>query len=159
MINFFLTSYRFISCDFSKIDFAPPATAAVLESEKSDWYRMNTAFGYICMDDAWAKPTPSSGQPTLFRDVFCDGKMYIDIMSGAYKGYYLGGHYAKGIGAFFSWSRADFMEWNCGKLKSKSGATEGYDMAYRANGYFYFYAGNAGYQDVCVTKVYPYRPQ
>ena len=133
-------------------------TATVVASEKSDWYRMETAFGSICMDDAWAKPTPSSGEPTLFRDVLHGERLYIYIMSGAYKGYYLGGHYAKGIGAFFSWHRADFMEWNGSKLKSKSGNTEGYAMAYRANGYFYFYNGHAGYQDVDVTKVYPYRP-
>ncbi|CAF1486947.1 unnamed protein product [Adineta steineri] len=119
---------------------------------------MDTSFGSVCMDDGWARPTPSSGQPTLFRDVLHQGNTYIDIMTGDYKGYYLGGHSQKGVGAW-SWGGCDYMEWNNDKLKSKSGGTKGHDMAYGANDRFYFSAGKPGYQDVCVTKVYPYKSQ
>ncbi|CAF1433807.1 unnamed protein product [Adineta steineri] len=164
-----VTKEEFIKCskDNTKIsvvllsditDSTPSTTSTTVNDEKSNWYRMDTSFGSVCMDDGWARPTPSSGQPTLFRDVLHQGNTYIDIMTGDYKGYYLGGHSQKGVGAW-SWGGCDYMEWNNDKLKSKSGGTKGHDMAYGANDRFYFSAEKPGYQDVCVTKVYPYKSQ
>jgi len=112
------------------------------------------------MDSGWAKKSVWN-DATTFKDQNSNNKPYISVQSGTYKGYYLGGHYDNGIGAYRNWDDAGYMEWwgkecpnNGNRLLSQSGKTEGYNLVYRSNGYFYFYSGGGDYSDVCINKLY-----
>jgi len=119
-------------------------------------YQMETKYGLITMDDGgWAKPVdPQFSKGTLFKDMKYDNQMYIMIMSGQYKGKFLGGDFNKGIGAWTSWHDAGYMTWNDCMLTSQSGFTKDLPITYGPNGFFYFYAAGGRYPSVCVKKVY-----
>lgn len=122
-------------------------------------YQMETKYGNITMDDGgWAKPVDPQFKATLFKDVKHDNHMYIRVMSGQYKGHFLGGDYHKGIGAWSKWQDAGYMTWNDCILTSKSGFTTDLPITYGPNGYFYFYVAGRNYQTVCVKKVYINQP-
>jgi len=118
-------------------------------------YQMETKYGNITMDDGgWAKPVDPQFPATLFKDEKHNNHMYIMVMSGGYKGKFLGGDYHKGIGAWTNWQDAGYMSWNDCILTSKSGFTTDLPITYRSNGYFYFFLAGRNYQSVCVKKVY-----
>jgi hypothetical protein len=130
----------------------------LIVADKHDWYQMETKYGLITMDDGgWAKPVdPQYSKATLFKDMEYDNHMYIMVMSGRYKGYFLGGDYNKGIGAWTNWKDAGYMTWNDCILTSKSGFTRDLPITYGPNGFFYFYVAGGKYPSVCVKKVYTY---
>jgi len=125
-------------------------------ADEKDWYQMETKYGLITMDDGgWAKPVdPQFSKGTLFKDMTYDNHMYIMVMSGQYKGYFLGGDFNKGIGAWKNWQDAAYMTWNDCILTSRSGFTRDLPITYGPNGFFYFYAAGGRYPSVCVKKVY-----
>jgi len=127
----------------------------LIVADEHDWYQMETKYGLITMDHGgWAKPVDPQYKATLFKDMKYDNHMYIMVMSGRYKGYFLGGDYNKGIGAWTNWHDAGYMTWNDCILTSKSGFTKDLPITYGPNGFFYFYAAGGNYPSVCVKKVY-----
>jgi hypothetical protein len=127
------------------------------EQPASALYEIGTAWGKVNMDSGWAK----RGSPTQFSDITkANGKISIKIMSGAYKGYYLGGHYDKGIGAY-PFPQSGFMKWvgrvdiGLGKLVSMSGRTKGLEMVYQfSTQSFYFWSESGKYGSCSILTTF-----
>jgi len=123
-------------------------------ADEKGLYKMKTRHGFITMDDGgWAKPVDPQFPATVFKDEIHDKQTFIAIMSGPYKGHFLGGDYIKGIGAYPNWRDAAYITWNNCILTSLSGLTKDLPITYGSNGFFYFYRAGRNYESVCVDKV------
>lgn len=118
-------------------------------------YYLKSAYGYLRYNDmGWLTTTKSEQAATQFRDGWNAGSMFVQIMSGKWERYYMGGNWDQGIGAYL-WNECGYMKWDGDRLVSQSGKTAGHSMVYRNTGFFYFYnISDSGYSaPVALTKV------